>query len=241
MASNSETGHSVNISNFKLLIDKCTAFGVKYNPSNADLSIDNMTTLWETAKNANDTLSVVAETAKQPINARQILFEPVDKLVTRTLNYLSSTKASAQFKADAKGLADRFRGHGIKVNKLPDGSPDPNSVSTSHQGFVQKADTFLQLVALYTSEPLYAPNEIELQLEALGALALAMKTANDNIGTIIAPVDTARVTRDHALYDEESGMVDIAAACKKYVKGVYGVGEPETNLVSGIKFTRKPK
>lgn len=238
MASNSETGHSVNISNFKLLIDKCTAFGVAYNPSNTDLTIVNMTTKWTTGDTAHQTLTSAIQTAKNPINARQILFDPSDKLVTRTLNYFESTKASAQIKKDAKGLADRYRGFGIDVAKLPDGTPDPADVSTSHQGFVQKADTFKQLIDLYKSEPLYAPNETELQTATLTTLYNAMKAANDNIGTILAPVETARITRDKALYEEETGMVDVSAACKDYVQGLFGATSPEAKLVRGIKFTR---
>ncbi|MFI5218803.1 MAG: hypothetical protein ACHQNT_04880 [Bacteroidia bacterium] len=238
MASNSETGHSVNISNFKLLIDKCTAFGVPYNPSNARLTIANMTTLWTTGDTAHQSLTAAIQAAKNPINARQILFEPTEKLVTRTLNYFKSTAASDQIKADAKGLADRFRGYGVDVDLLPDGTPDPADVSTSHQGFVQKADTFKQLVDLYASDANYAPNEVELQVATLTILATAMKTANDNIGTIIAPVGTLRITRDKALYEENTGMVDVAQDCKNYVKGLFGATAPETKTVTGIKFTR---
>ncbi len=238
MASNSETGHSVNISNFKLQIDKCTAFGAPYNPSNKDLIIGNMTALWTTGDTAHGTLTAAMQAAKNPINDRQILFEPVDKLVTRTLNYFESTKASKPIKADAKGLADRFRGFGVKVDKLPDGTPDPDDVSTSHQSYVQKADAFKQLVDLYKSDVEYAPNEAELTTGTLATLAGAMKTANDNIGTILAPVDMARITRDKALYAEETGLVDIAAACKDYVQGLFGASSPEAKLIRGIKFTR---
>jgi len=238
MASNSETGHSVNISNFKLLIDKCTAFGAPYNPSNVRLTIVNMTALWTTGDTAHQSLTAAVQAAKNPINARQILFEPTEKLVTRTLNYFKSTDASDQIKADAKGLADRFRGYGVDVDTLPDGTPDPADVSTSHQGFVQKADTFKQLVDLYGSDANYAPNEADLKVPALTLLATAMKTANDNIGTIIAPIGTSRITRDKALYAPETGMVDVAQACKNYVKGVYGATAAETKTVTAIKFTR---
>jgi hypothetical protein len=238
MASNSDTGHSVNISNFKLLIYKCTAFGAAYNPSRADLQIVNMITLWTTGDTAHQALTSAIQLAKGPINARQILFEPTEKLVTRTLNYFKSTAASHQIKADAKGLADRFRGYGVKVDKLADGTRNPADVSTSHQGFVQRADTFKQLVDLYKSEPLYAPNEVDLKIVALEALATAMKTANNNIGTIIAPLNTARITRDKALYEKDTGMVDIAQACKNYVKGLFGATSPESKTVTGIKFTR---
>ena len=238
MASNSETGHSVNISNFKMLNDKCTAFGAPYNPSNANLTIANMTALWTTGDTAHQTLTAAIQAAKNPINDRQILFEPVEKLVTKTLNYFKSTAASDQVKTDTKGLADRFRGYGGKVDKLPDGTPDPAQVSTNHQGYVQKADTFMQLVALYGSDANYAPNETDLKVATLTTLATAMKAANDNIGTIIAPLGMARITRDKALYADKTGMVDVAQDCKNYVKGVFGATTPETKTVTALKFTR---
>ncbi len=239
MASNSETGHAVNISNFKIMIDKCSAFGATYNPSNADLMIASLTPLWVTGDTAHQTLTTAIQNSKGPINARQILFEPADKLVTRTLNYFESTKASSQIKKDAKGLADRFRGFGVEVANLPSGDPDPNDVSTSHQSYVQKGDTFRQLVDLYNSEPLYAPNEAELTIATLTTLSVAMKSANDNIGAIIAPVEGARITRDHALYDADTGMVDVSAACKDYVQGLFGANSPEAKMIRGIAFRRQ--
>lgn len=238
MATVSETGHAVNISNFKQMIDGCAVFGVTYNPSNTDLTIVNMTTKWTTADTAHQTLTTAVQNSKNPINEREILFEPLDKLVTRTLNYFESTKASDQIKLDAKGLADRIRGYGVKVDKLPDGSPDPSSVSTSHQSYVQKADAFKQLVDLYASDVNYAPNETELTTATLTTLWTNMKTANDNIGTIIAPVNTARITRDEELYAEKTGIVDISLACKDYVIGLYGANSPEAKTITGIKIKR---
>lgn len=241
MASNAETGNAINISNFKKLIDICTAYGLPYNPSNTDLTVANMTLKWTGADTAHKNMNTALQNAKGPINARQILFEPADKLVTRTLNYYESTKATKQAKEDAKALADDFRGFGIKVEKLPDGSPDPAHVSTSHQSYVKKQETFRNLVELYKSDPLYAPNEVPIQIVTLDVLATAMKTANDGIGTIIAPVDNLRIVRDHALYDDETGILDLQAACKDYVIGLFGAGTPEAKLATGIEFRRKPK
>jgi len=236
-----ETGHAVNISNFKQLIDGCTAFGTAYNPSNADLSIINMTLQWHAAETAHTTLTTAVQNAKNPINQREVLYEPLSKLVTRTLNYFRSTKATRQAKQDAKGLADKIRGHGIAVKKLDDGTPDPDDVSNSHMSYVQRADTFRQLINLYSSDTNYAPNEIDLQTDSLMASYQSMKAANDNIGVILAPVETARVARDHALYDDETGILDLAAACKDYVQGLFGVTSPEARTVTGIEFRRFKK
>ena len=95
MASNSETGHAVNISNFKLLIDTCTAFGIKYNPSNTSLTIANMTAQWTAAKDANSALINSNAAAKEPINEREILFAPIINLVTEQITMLNSRNEGA--------------------------------------------------------------------------------------------------------------------------------------------------
>ncbi|MCX6198590.1 MAG: hypothetical protein NTY88_05130 [Bacteroidetes bacterium] len=242
MASSTETGNAVNISNFKLLIDKCTGFGATYNPGNTDLTIANMTTKWTAAGAAQDTINTALQNSKQPINAREEMFKPLSKGATRVLNYLNSTSALKGVKKDAKGLADKIRGFGKKKAKPAEGgAPAEEGVSTSHQSYVQRADSVKQLIELLKTVPQYTPNETDLKVTELEIYYGQIKAANDNIGTIIAPVEDARIARDHVLYDEETGIVDLALACKKYVKSVYGATAPETKTVTGIKFTRPKK
>lgn len=240
MASNIETGHGVNISNFKLLLDKC-AVVPNYNPSNPDITIPSMTMRWQTADGAHQTVITAVSQSKDPINQRELLFKPHDKLITRTLNYFESTKANKSVKKDAKGLADKIRGFKTKIPKLPDGTPDPAHVSQAHLSYVQRQLAFKQLIDLLAADPNYAPNESEVSIATLQGLHTSMKTANDNIGTIIAPVQSARVTRDNALYKAETGLVDIALACKDYIISLLGARKPETKLFTSIKFTRPRK
>ena len=238
MASNSETGHAINISNFRLLIDRCTALGVSYNPSNAALSVANMTTLWNNARTAHVDLTNLIQASKDEINARQILFAPTSKLVTRTFNYFKSTKASKQIKQDVKGLADKYRGIGLAAKKLPNGLPDPNDVSRSHQSYVMRGDTFRQLVALYGSSAFYAPNEADLSIAELTDLSDDMQTLNDAIGTIVTPIDTLRITRNNLMYTIETGMIDIALSCKSYAVGLLGTGSAAYKAIVKLSFRR---
>jgi hypothetical protein len=43
MASNTETGHNKNVTNFETLIIACTGFGAEYNPSNPNITIPVLT------------------------------------------------------------------------------------------------------------------------------------------------------------------------------------------------------
>ncbi len=246
MASTSETGHAVNIANFKTLIDACNSFGVAYNPSNSKLTVANMTTQWNNATTEQTTLAQTRMLSKPAINNREILFEPVNKLVTRIVSLLNSTDASAQLKADAKGLADKVRGFGLAKPKKPvvKGNPDENAgtgddnfVSKSHMSFVQRVDNFRGLVELLKNEATYTPNEAELTTAALDTLYTNLKTANDSIGGTLQGVNIKLISRDNAIYDAETGLNVTADKCKKYVKGLYGASSKEYGMVKGLKFT----
>ncbi len=195
-----------------------------------------MTTKWTACDTAHNNLTTVLQNSKLPLNEREILFSPVKTLVTKTINYYKSTKASKQAIADAKGLADKIRGFGTRIPKLPDDSNDPAHISNSHQSYVQIADAFKQLRDLYASDPLYNPNEAAIKVTALTTQYNSMKTSNDNIGTIIAPVDVLRQIRNNELYNETTGMLTIAAACKAYVKSVLGATSPAAKLITSIRF-----
>ncbi len=238
MASNTETGHAINIANFKELHDDCVGFGLKYNPSNADITPPKMKILWITVDTAHQALTKAIQDSKAPINEREILFASARYLVTRSFNFYKSTKATKQSKEDAKGLADKFRGVKVKVKKLPDGTADPNDVSKSHLSYVMKGDTFRQLVDFYEADALYVPNEADLTIAALRAVSNNMATLNNDIGGIIAPVDTARIARNTGLYGEGTGVLDIAQACKDYVVGAFGATSAQAKLVKRIKFRR---
>ena len=247
MASKSETGHAVNIANFKTMIDACNSYGVAYNPSNLKLTVTNMTTQWNSASTAQVTLTQTRMNAKPAINNRDILFEPVSKLVTRIISHLNSTEASVQLKADAKGLADKIRGFGLAKpkKKTAEGVEDGNGsaaenddfVSKSHMSFVQRVDNFKGLIELLKAEATYIPNEADLTTASLNTLYTSMKSANDGIGLSLKGVDVKRISRDNAIYDGDAGLKVTADKCKKYVKGLYGAGSAEYAMISGLKFT----
>jgi hypothetical protein len=88
-----ETGHAVNIDNFNTLIVKCEGFGIKYNPKNPRLTIANLRLQHTAGKNAQADLNLALEDSKEPINHREIVFDPLDDLVTvRWLHWIRSTK-----------------------------------------------------------------------------------------------------------------------------------------------------
>lgn len=239
MASTSETGHAVNIANFKVLIERCNEFGSAYNPSNSDISITEMTSKHENADTLHKDYITALEETKLPINDREILFIELAKLVVRTYNLYLSTRTSDQMKKDAKGYMLKITGRNVKVPKLEDGvTPDPNHISNSQKSFVQRAYNFDKLVKLYKMDALYNPNEASIQITTLETWVENLQLANGKVDAVVANAIIKRTKRDHALYDFGTGLIDLALASKKYVKSVYGGKSPEAESVNGIKFRR---
>jgi hypothetical protein len=75
----------------------------------------------------------------------------------------------------------------------------------------------------------------------LGTLLNNLKSANNEIGILIAHEITFRTNRNHSLYDIDLGVIDITLACKKYVRGLYGAKSPEARSVTGIYLKRVMK
>ncbi len=237
--STSETGHAVNISNGKLLIDACTGFGADYNPSNEDITIVNLTKQWTTAQNANNDVSSAKQSMKEPINQRALLYQPLNPLVTKVMAALTSSKANDLVKKDAKGIADCIRGAKKKEPKAAatkEATEELATTSQSHMSYVQRASALLDLANLLSTVKEYNPNEEPLKVASLVLLQKQMQAANDGIGAVIQTGEKAELVRDRALYKEGSGLLDLAQVCRDYVKSVFGSKAAEYKQVTAIKF-----
>ncbi|MBL7765389.1 MAG: hypothetical protein JNJ58_04815 [Chitinophagaceae bacterium] len=232
----SETGHGINLSNFKLQIDHCIGFGGEYAPDNTDLLIANMNAQYDAGKALHETVITALQESKDPINQRELLFDGLSKLVTRSLGYVKSTKLDKAFKLDAKGLANKIRGKSKAVKVGADGLPDADQISNSHLSYVMRAENLKAYISLVGSTPLYATQVAGISLADLTALWTEMDEMNKNIGNIIAPVAHARIARNKALYNKANGILAISVACKEYVKGLYGASSPEYRMISGIRY-----
>lgn len=239
MASTWETGHGVNIANFRVLIERCEEFGAAYQPVNEEISIVAMRTRLSAAEALQREYFVALDGTKIPINDRELLFGEIKKTAVRAVNIYKASKAAANSIEDVKGFMGKLTGRNVKVKRLEDGSRDPKSVSNSQQSYVKKVEHLTMLIGLLKHDVHYAPNEEALQIESLEALLARAKAANEAIFGLMAQVDVSRTARDHALYDPGTGLVDLSMACKHYVKALFGGKSPETKSVVGVSLRRR--
>jgi ADP-heptose:LPS heptosyltransferase len=194
------------------------------------------------------------------VNAREIVFIPLTKLVTRIVNALDATDATTQVVKDAKTIARKLQGK--RAEKLPPPPPPPPTpamivlpspspsplptplpvtpihISASQMSFDNRIENFSKLITLLTNEPLYAPNETDLKLIALNTLLTSLKNTNTAVVNGTTLLSNARIARNTMLYAIGTGLVDIAAEVKKYVKSIFGATSPQYKQVSGLKFNR---
>jgi len=245
MAPISETGHAKNVANFEDLISFCTGYGTQYNPSKAAIKLPALNTLFTSAKNSLTAINTALPPSTNAINAREIVFTPLSKLITRVVNAVASSSVSKQILADAKTIARKLQGKRAS-DKLPIVVDDPNtpidesqkSISASQMSFDNRIENMDKLIQLLAAQTGYAPNETDLKVTTLTTLLADMRTKNTGAINALTPLSNARIARNTILYATGTGLVDIAGEVKKYVKSVFGGTSPQYKQVSGLKFTK---
>ena len=245
MVSTNETGHQKNVANFDALIAFATGYGASYNPSKAALAIDALKALSDQAKDAINTVSTAEPAYKNAVAAREAAFAPLSKLTTRIINALKATDAAKQVVDDAKSVARKIQGTRAKAKltdeqkkALAEQGKEVVEISTSQMSFDNRLDNFFKLTQLLASVPEYAPNETELKVDTLNRMMDDLKAKNAAVMDATTPLSNARIARNEVLYKENTGLYDVAADVKAYVKSVFGASSPQYRQVSKIKFTK---
>ncbi len=247
MSSTSETGHARNVSNFEALISFCTAYGTTYNPSKTTIKLAALNTLLASAKTTLTAVNTALPPYNNAVNAREIAFAPLSKLVTRIINALASSNVTKQVVEDAKSIARKIQGKraGEKLPEIPDDPTTPEdesqkSSSVSQMSFDNRVENFEKLIQLLSAQTGYAPNENDLKVTALTTLLADLRTKNTATLTSLAPLSNARIARNTLLYTTSTSLINIALDVKKYIKSLYGATSPQYKQISGLKFSRYP-
>ena len=248
MSSFTETGHAKNVANFEDLISFCTGYGATYNPVNVNIKLPALNTKYTACLNAVQAVKVAKTAFDNSTNARELVFLTLKKLSTRIVNALEATAAAQVTVDDAKTVNRKMQGKRAgKVPEEPSGGGDPGaeatvkSISVSQQSYDSMIDHFAKLIQIVSTEPLYLPNETDLKVVTLNTLLTSLKAANTSVIGTTTTYSNSRITRDSALYDPGTGLVDIALEVKKYVKSLYGASSPQYKQISGLKFAKLKK
>jgi hypothetical protein len=236
-----ETGHAKNAANFQTLIAHVTGYGASYNPSRASIQLPNLLLSGAAANAAISTLNSLLPNYSYAVAAREEAFAPLSKLSTKIFNFLKSTDALTQVIDNAQANHRKITGRraSAKISEeekqtLLAKGQEVNQISASQQSYDSMLDSFDKQIKLLATIPSYTPNEVELQLTTLQNLYNDMQLKNATVINQSIPLSAARIARNEALYNSETGVVAVAQDVKNYVKSVFGVSSANYKLISGI-------
>ena len=242
---NGETGHAVNVANFNDLISFVTGYGSAYNPSNPAIMLPAMQTLSVNAEAALAAVNAALPAYNAAVAAREVVFAPLSKLVTRVMNFLKSSGVTPQVYDQVNAVARKVKGTRasaiIKPDAPADGaepSPTPKQISAAQMSYDSRTENFGKMIQLLAGIPEYNPNEADLTVAALTTLHDAMKSKNSTVINAEVPLSNTRIARNNVLYTDATGLCDIALKVKMYVSSVFGTTSPQYKQISKLKFTK---
>ena len=140
-----ETGHAKNAANFESLVSFITGYGPAYNPTKAAIKLPELNTLLASARSSLAGVYNALTPYQNAVNASEITFHPLSKLVTRIVNALDSTDASKQVVSNAKTLARKIQGQRVKIKDDPSAPGEKIlTISSSQTSFDSRIEFFQQ-------------------------------------------------------------------------------------------------
>jgi hypothetical protein len=248
MASVIETGFAKIVANFDQLIKSILGIGAEYSPSNPELTPDAMQKKSSVCKAAIETVTIALFAFRSAVKAREIAFNSLGSLSTRILNTLRVSGNSEESVAIAQTYVRRINGRRAKEKRTEtekqadlEAGIQYREISSSQMSFDSRLENFGMLVKIVSGVPSYKPNEAELKLETLNALLSSLTVKNETVRTASSALFKARAHRNDMIYNEATGLVDMALDAKTYLKAAFGPASPQYKEVSGLNFKRVSK
>lgn len=245
MTNTSETGHAKNVTNLESLITSIIALETSYNPSRDSIKLPALQALLTASTESLNAVNIAQAAYSNAVAARKVAFEPFSKLITRVMNSLKASGASTQVVQSARTIVRKLQGRraSAKITEeekkaLEAEGKEVNQISASQMSFDNRIENFDRLIMLLSSIPLYNPNEVELKVEALKALHNQLKEKNTEVILPIVQLSNSRMNRNKILYNENTGLVDVALDSKTYIKSIFGATSPQYKQISKLRFIR---
>jgi hypothetical protein len=240
----SESGDSKLLGNFSKLVE-LISIDPNYNPANASIKVPALNAQKAAALTAIADIGTKEAPYKAAVNDRQEVFEGLAPVVSRAGNMLKASGASQRIIDDARTQSRKITGRRktAKPKEEPN-TPEAEATKThsvSQLSYENIVGNFDDYIAILQTVPTYAPNEADLKITGLTALANDLKAKNEAVNTTFAPVSAARGQRDELIYLNEDSVVNTALLVKAYVRAAFGQGSQIFKSIKGLEFKRPKK
>jgi len=241
MASQSETGHAINIANANLLNTYIIQlFGI-YKPSNPKLLLANLQSIYNNSFPQQDLVNSLVAPYSVAVDNRQMVFAPISKKITKLHKAYKATEGVTKVQLEDFMTIARILKGIRKVNNpaIKDPSVQHQNHSTSHLSYDQRTNNMDLLIAQLLNTPNYNPNETEYKVATLQTERSIMLQETQNVANTLVPLNHARSTRNETLYYSEDNLVDTFNKAKDYIFTILDVKSLQYKAIAKIKF-KKP-
>lgn len=242
-----ESGHKKNVENLQTAVNFAAGWGATYQPSNPMLSIAAMTATVTNGDGQIDGVQTNRTPYRNATAACDDAFDPLSKLTRRIMKSAKSQGVPESVIEDADTYSRKILG--VRKTPIPKDDPATPDVdesqkthSASQMSRTQRIENFDSLRLLLEAQPLYKPNEVELQTGSMKTYKDDLTAKTEAVGTTFVPYSNAMASRDDVLYLNDDAVVKIGRLFKLYVDAAFGRGSTEWNQIKGLEFityTRK--
>jgi hypothetical protein len=184
-----ETGHTINVANYKSQIAFNAGYGSKYAPTNDLIKLTNMQAHCKLCDDATVEASKQEGIFGELVKQRQIIFKPLDTLSTQVVNAFASLdldnaiiEGAREYNRKIQGTrATPLKPKKAKTTETTNNAEEPKTISASQQSYDNLVQHFEDLSNWVTAQTLYKPNEAELKATALQAYLAKLKKANKDV------------------------------------------------------------
>lgn len=236
-----ETGIAKNVANANLLITYVTQLATLYQPSNPDIELEVLKTLYQDASDYTQEVNSTLAPYKLAAKERTLVFAPITPKLTKLRRVYKSTRGVSESQLETfMTIARKYRGN--RKNKPNQSAPpdtEQNQHSVAQLSFDQRTNTFIQLIELLQSTPNYAPNETEYQVSTLQNEKDQMKDATQKVADTYFPLSLARGKRNKVMYTDKLNLVDTFNTAKDYLFTILDTKSPEYKAIARLKFRKQ--
>lgn len=217
----SEVGHARNAANFNALINILEAMGTAYAPTNPEIAIIKLRALQSGLDTANVNLSAAYPPYRDAVAAREITFQPLNKLATRVRNSYNAVQPDPIHRENLMALIRKFRGDSVKKTASSE-TQSAESISNAQLSYDNRTATLLDIASLLATHPEYNPTENELKHTTLLSLHDTLKTLTNHTSVTGAALITARKQRNDIMYNSTPNITAMVRLIKSYLRSVNG-------------------
>ncbi len=233
MTKTSQTSFASRIGKAETLFSSLSSFN-NYNPGDESLSLNGIRALIDDLYTIQENHATRHAGFIAAVHARFNLFYgtmPLSKTMTMAKNYVAALYGKESDKTrNVNAIVTKIRGEKpVKVTT----AAGESSISRSEKSFGARHVNLLYLISTLTGFGTeYAPSNPDITIEALSALAMKIKAANDEAVLAYQDFHPLVALRQEAFRELASRTMRV----KKMVLAQYGSGSQEYKSVKGLDF-----